>query len=379
VPTSTALPPRQPSAEPSAAGLSVAAAYALFVRLALWGVTMATLPMPHFRQPAPPPSPDLWRLWSEWDGVWYRGIALHGYGWSRYDWAYFPLYPVLVRAVSPLAGHDLALAGIVVSLAASVGAFALLYRRVAESDGPEAGERAVRYLALFPTAFFLAMGYSEATFLFFALLALRAAGRGRPALAAAAGFAAALTRSAGACLAPAVAWAFWSSGRPRGAWAAVGPAAGLLAFAGYAAWQAHDPLAFVHAQYHWSRHLTWPWAAVAAAVRDVRSGIHPWRNLLDLTTVVAVAVTLASGNRALRPEERVYAWLAWGLMVAAPARPGHLSVFLSATRLALAVFPAFVVLAHWGARPAVDRAVTVISPLLQAAAFVLFSHSYFVA
>lgn len=360
-------------------GLAVAQAYALASRLALWAVTLVTLQMPHAREVLPRVRPDLWKLWGEWDGVWYRGIALHGYGWNPYDWAYFPLYPALVRLLWPLVQRNLAFAGVLVSFLASVGAFALLYERVAERDGPAAAERAVRYLVLFPTGFFLAMAYTEATFLVLALLALRWADRRRPLLAALAGMAAALTRSAGVCLAVPIAVSLWQSGSRRGVWAGAGPLVGLASFMAFSAWQAHDALAFVHAQYHWSRHLAWPWAAVSSAFEAILAGLHPWRNLADLATAIGFGVLLFVGSRGLRPADRVYGWLSWLLIVTAPAQPTVVSVFLSASRLALAIFPAFVVLARWGAHPVVDRGVTLFFPPLQTAAYILFSHSYFVA
>src|SRR4051812_31453590 len=35
--------------------------------------------------------------WANWDGAWFVGIATHGYG-SASATAFFPLYPLLIRA-----------------------------------------------------------------------------------------------------------------------------------------------------------------------------------------------------------------------------------------------------------------------------------------
>ncbi len=69
-------------------------------------------------------------------------------------------------------------AGILVSLAAALGAFVLLYRLAESRLGAEGARRAVLYLAVFPMAFFLQAVYSEALFLLLTLGAFLAAERG---------------------------------------------------------------------------------------------------------------------------------------------------------------------------------------------------------
>ena len=74
------------------------------------------------------------------------------------------MFPLLIRALSAI-GWDPALAGMFISLVASVVAGYFLYR-LAENDlGAGGGRRAVTYLFLFPTAVFLIAPYSEALFL----------------------------------------------------------------------------------------------------------------------------------------------------------------------------------------------------------------------
>src|ERR671914_507231 len=67
---------------------------------------------------------------ARWDSVWFLRIADTGYGDSAPRAAFFPLYPLLVRAVAtPLGGSEAALliAAFLVSLAAFVGALVLLH------------------------------------------------------------------------------------------------------------------------------------------------------------------------------------------------------------------------------------------------------------
>ena len=99
-------------------------------------------------------------LWGRWDGGWYLRIAEHGYVMPHTTTAFYPLYPLLMRAVGwVLGGHDL-LAGIVVSLAACCVAFVLLYRLTTDLAGVDTANRTVVALALFPTALFLGAVYS---------------------------------------------------------------------------------------------------------------------------------------------------------------------------------------------------------------------------
>src|ERR687897_120185 len=68
---------------------------------------------------------------ARWDSVWYLRVADSGYGDSAPRAAFFPLYPLLVRAVAtPLGASNAALlvAAYLVSLAAFLGALVVLFR-----------------------------------------------------------------------------------------------------------------------------------------------------------------------------------------------------------------------------------------------------------
>jgi Mannosyltransferase (PIG-V) len=70
---------------------------------------------------------------ARWDAVWYLRIAESGFGGSDVRAAFFPLYPLLVRAVAAPFGASpgaLLVAGYVVALLAFLGALVLLHRLV---------------------------------------------------------------------------------------------------------------------------------------------------------------------------------------------------------------------------------------------------------
>ena len=108
--------------------------------------------------------------WAHWDGVWFVRIAADGYAAHLHSEAFFPLYPLLVRAVEAGVG-DYVVAGLLVSLACYAGAMVVLFRLA----GAELGERvalwSVVFVSLFPTALFFQAVYSESLFLLLTLLA----------------------------------------------------------------------------------------------------------------------------------------------------------------------------------------------------------------
>ena len=119
-------------------------------------------------------------VWARWDSVWFLRIAEDGYGSiERAAAAFYPGYPAAVAVLGRAFGGHYVTAGIVISLAATLGAFLLLYGLAEERLGAEGAARAVLYLALFPMAFFLQAVYSEALFLLLSVAAFAAAERGR--------------------------------------------------------------------------------------------------------------------------------------------------------------------------------------------------------
>lgn len=136
---------------------------------------------------------------ARWDAVWFLTIAHDGYGTpaDHPQAAFFPLYPLAMRALGWVVGSPL-LAGVAISLACLLVALAALHRLAALELGSERAARTTVLLTAFaPAAVFLSAVYSEALFLAVSVGALLAARQGRWAWAGALGALAALTRSNG--------------------------------------------------------------------------------------------------------------------------------------------------------------------------------------
>jgi hypothetical protein len=114
-------------------------------------------------------------LWNRWDSLHYLKLAEFGY--SKADpmkaWLY-PLFPWTVRVFAWVIRDYLVAAFVVSGLACAAGAV-LLRRLVARDYGEETAQRAVWFFLIFPTAYFLHIGYTESLFLAFMLASLLSA------------------------------------------------------------------------------------------------------------------------------------------------------------------------------------------------------------
>lgn len=139
-----------------------------------------------------------------WDSNWYVEIATHGYRFDPHGQssvAFYPLYPLLIRALSRL-GLDPLVAGYAVSHAALFAACLYLWRlAVLETRSATVAILAVTFLLLCPGAVWFGLIYTESLFLLTMLGCLLAARRGRWWEAGLWGYAAALTRTPGLLLA----------------------------------------------------------------------------------------------------------------------------------------------------------------------------------
>jgi Mannosyltransferase (PIG-V) len=269
---------------------------------------------------------------ARWDSAWYLVIAQHGYrpdlgSYTAPRDAFFPLYPLALRAISWL-GSPPVLAGVLVSTLALALALYGIHRLTTlelarhahalepASSAREAARLAVLLTAFAPMAFFLSAVYSESLFLALSVGVFWSARHGRWALAGALGAMGAATRSAGVVLLlPALILYLYGpredrapelrgrvvravlrmrSGGARGRlgaalvpryrvrrdilWLAMAPA-GLAAYMAYLGLAGGDALAPFHAQGLWGRHFASPYGGVWSGIK---AGFEGARQLLSL-------------------------------------------------------------------------------------------------
>ena len=311
-----------------------------------------------------------------WDAGWYEAIARHGYGGAGHlSLRFFPLVPVLTRAIASVpgigAGAALLVLGNVSSLVAVV-LIAVLARR--ESHDAGLSRRAAWLLCLAPAAFTQVMGYAEGTLLALAIgtfLALRARAWW---WAGVLGLAAAATRPVGVLLVVPAAveglrsWrrAPWREKAARGA-AVVAPGVGFGAFLGFVAWRygdglaplrvqqgstlrgglsdplrtlAHDCSLLVHG-HHLGTALHLPWALLAVALTVVAFVRWPASYGAFAAAVLAVALTAANLDGFERYALSAFPLVLAGAAVSADERVERAVIAIAAAGLALYAALAF--------------------------------------
>jgi hypothetical protein len=211
----------------------------------------------------------LWALLHQWDAQHFEAVARAGYTDDTY--AFFPGFPLLLRALGAVVPLDVA--GVLVSLVAGI-VLAYGVDRLAHDLAPGRKGRdvvAVWLVAVLPLSVVFLMPYAEATFCALAVWALVALGRGRLVLAAGLCAAAGLVRPTAAALVLAVVVAALTCDDRRRAAAAVLVApTGLAAYLGWVAWRTGSPTGWADRQSAgWHTAVdggasTWSWLRIIA-------------------------------------------------------------------------------------------------------------------
>lgn len=316
--------------------------------------------------PAPPLADGGWHnlftAWERFDALWFLRIASAGYRTSDGSAAFFPLFPMLVRAVSFTLGGRSFAAGMLVSNASFAAALCVLYLLTAEERSVETARTSVLLVALFPSALFFYAPYSEPLFLLLALVAFRAARHRAWFIAGIAAALAALTRSVGIALVPALAIEALDQRREGrgspfpGLAASIGPAAGLGLYVAYWYARSGDALAAIHRQVNWQRQFSWPWTTLFHATRDMidyagqTNGGYWAIDWLIVVPMLAASIYVAVRYR---PGYAVYTWVGLLIPLLYVFEPRPL---MSMPRFVLPLFPAFWAVAELADRWRVPRA-----------------------
>ena len=208
------------------------------------------------------PDYDFWYALDRWDGTYYRDIARDGYHYKEGTQgvaAFFPAYPLLIRAGVVLTGGRIEIVAVVLAHLLLAASFVLLHAYArARFTNARIATLAVLSFAILPTTVFFRLGYSESLFFFLVLLFLIGLERGWSwiVLALIAG-AASGARAPGVALVPVVLIELWHRHPairrflPRALVATLLACWGLLAFVVYQ-WQAFgEPFAFAKIQKNW--------------------------------------------------------------------------------------------------------------------------------
>ena len=326
------------------------------------------------------PAEGLFDLWVRWDATRFLVTAEVGYegpGSFANSYAFFPFFPLAVRALGSL-GIAGPLAGLLISALSSWVALTFLFKLAEEDEGEGAGRRAALYLAVFPTAVFLIAPYSEALFLAGAIPAFYLARRGRWHLV---GLPAALamgTRFAGVfLLLGLVAEALRQKDLTlrEAAAASLSVLIGLLPLLGYAAFLAQvkgDPFYFVTDQrLGWGRTFVGP---VASLMNTIDRWDDPTQSTSFLLAyrveVIGALIGIAFVVWAVLKREWGYAVFMGSLLAVLLTSTEYFSI----PRILLTFFPAFVFLAGaTSVRPRLHDAYLMVSTTIAALGVIVYT------
>ncbi len=114
---------------------------------------------------------------ANFDGAHYLLIAKDGY--SQYQQAFFPIYPLLIRFLSPLLQHNHLLTGLIISNLSFFLSLLVLIKLLSSLKLKSSSLWFILFILAFPTAFFFHAVYSEGWFFLLLITSLYFIKRGR--------------------------------------------------------------------------------------------------------------------------------------------------------------------------------------------------------
>jgi len=304
------------------------------------------------------------RHFATWDAEHYLYLSARGYVQEAPSRAFYPLWPLLIRAAGELTGVSPVVAGLWLANLCSLGAWWLFHRLTARRWGEAVADKATALLVIFPGSLFYQFIYSEALFFLLVMILWWGLEHRRWSMAWAAAFLAPCTRAVGVFGLIPLAWQ-WLVTRPWRWLSRWGWVREEQARLGIPAQREHRWLWGLLAApvLGWTAYLGWMWAWAGHPLAGIEAqrywGVHAIRNLWDLPRflegLVAVTEWHAFQGSLLDRLGFVLLWytlpvqwrmgkdlLGWTLMLGVvPALSG---TFVSYIRFESCAFPMFVAL-----------------------------------
>jgi hypothetical protein len=298
------------------------------------------------------------------DSAWIMNIAINGYEKepfntvTQHTWAYFPLYPLLWRFCARVTG-EFPLTGMALSSCFFILALILLHKTVEEFGYDVAvADRAVFYLAAFPTSYFFSLAQTESLFLFLTVSCFYAAKRQHWWLAAVCAALASATRFAGLFLLVPLVVLYWQAYRYRVGVSLASLAlvpVGLLAFMIYLKHITGNALAFADIQVTWGHSAGAFWRPLVTYLSDPLLLSAGW----DFRVLNFAAAVLALVSSVILLRRRKWA-LGLFALVSIMVPMSYQPLVQSLARYVVVIFPVFIVLGSAGHSVRVDQAIRAI-------------------
>ena len=282
---------------------------------------------------------NFWASWAQWDGGHYFNISKNGY-FGPNEYAFFPLYPLVVKTGSLLLFGNNLLSGLLIANIAYIGFLYTFFRLVNLKFSQKIATASLLTVITFPTSYFGVALYSESLFLLLTALTFLLLENKKPYLAAIVILLASLTRFVGIFLVvPLISFCLKSADfkfrKINLPFLSIPISlSGISLYCFYLYLKFKDPIYFFTVQSTWHRSIVNPLLTIwGYFVNNLTT--KPFIDYLDITSTIAFLLILIWGFKKIP-----ISWTLFSLLVVfAPTSSGTLT---SIPRYVLASLPAFI-------------------------------------
>lgn len=336
--------------------------------------------------PGPGQGFDYWASWAQWDGGHYFEIARRGYLVFS-DYAFFPLYPYLTKALSYLFFNNLILAGLIAANIFFVLFLFIFYQLTYRISNAQVAYTTTVTFLLYPATFFAVSFYSESLFLLLSALVflilkgkLKIFSKKKFLIAAVLTCLASLTRLVGITLVISLFYSYFSLVQFKIKKLDFHLLHILVAFLGVALYslilfyKLNDPFKFLTVQTLWERSIQDPISTIFSYIWAIVAGqTRPMIDYLDLSLTSFFLFLLISGTKKIFSSLWIFSMLA----ILLPASTGTLT---GMPRYLLASLGSFIIAGiYLEQRPTLKIPFWASSLILQSILAVRFINGYWVA
>ncbi|MEK9147060.1 MAG: mannosyltransferase family protein [Patescibacteria group bacterium] len=282
---------------------------------------------------------DFWASWAQWDGGHFYNIAKFGYSGPN-EYAFFPLFPLLIKFFSLILFGNLLLAGFLISNIAFLIFLYIFYELVKSKYNQKTATRALITLISFPTAYFAVAFYSEPLFLLLSALTFLLLEKRKFIEAAIFASFASFTRFVGIFLVIPVTFYYLESIKfsfrnlNLNIISIPISLTGIISYCLYLFLKFQDPFYFLTVESTWHRSITNPATTIYYYLTENVTN-KPFNDYLDVFLTLAFLIILGFGIRKIS----LSWWLFSLLVIIVPASTGTLT---SMPRYLLGAIPVFV-------------------------------------
>lgn len=335
---------------------------------------------------------NLVQMWASFDCRHYLSLAEHGYSYfyTQQLYAFFPVFPFLIRSLASITGCYLT-SGLIISHLSLIFALYFLYKLVRLDFKEKTAKSVLLLLLLFPTSFLFGAINSESTYLLFVVLSFYLIRQKKVLPAVLIAILASATKFSGIFIWPALIIEFWHQNKKSfkkmlkqsKTLLLLFPPLGLILFMRFQAINAGNPLAFIETRPdfapRFAEKITLIYQVFFRYLKMIftLTPVDPiyFTVLLEAFVGALFLILIILAFKKVRSSYALFALLSY-------LTPTLTGSFSSMPRFALSIFPAFIVLAlllEKTKKKGLRKAYIIISIILSIVSIALYTRGYFIA